>query len=142
VFDSFVISRIEEGQRLYGVGTQRQMCLLIDRGGSVRRNGVPKVEVRDMAMLPRVAVLVNTIVNTVQVSELLSGRSSFVESVHKLLPAVDHTAAHAKSAQKMHHICAHLTVHMQLNWLRRTTRSCCTRRRSRRPRGSSRSATA
>jgi hypothetical protein len=69
---SFVISQIEEGQRLYGVGTQRQMCLLIDRGGSVRRNGVPKVEVRDMAVLPRVAVLVNTIVNTVQVSKKLS----------------------------------------------------------------------
>jgi hypothetical protein len=35
----------------------------------VRRNGVPKVEARDMAVLPKVAVLVNSIVNTVQVSD-------------------------------------------------------------------------
>ena len=46
---SFVVSMLEEGKQLYGVGSDKQLCLLLDRGGTIKRNGSRKVEKMDMA---------------------------------------------------------------------------------------------
>ena len=54
---------------MYGVGTERQMCLLVDRGGTVRRNGEYKVEVQSMAVVPHVVELLRKLVGTINVSE-------------------------------------------------------------------------
>ena len=69
---SFIIHKIEEGRKLHGVGREKQMCILIDRGGTVRRNGEYKVEVLDMNIVPRVAELVRNLVCTFKVSWLSS----------------------------------------------------------------------
>ena len=42
VFTSFIVSVLEQGRKLYGVGVSRPVCLILDRG-PYERNGVPKV---------------------------------------------------------------------------------------------------
>ena len=68
---SFIISLIEKGRTLYGVGTERQMCILLDRGGTVIKNGEHKIEMLNMSILPDVVELVRTIVATLQVIYIL-----------------------------------------------------------------------
>ena len=61
---------IEKGRRLYGVGTHCQMCVLLDRGGRVTVNGLPKSEKADMKIVPKLLELVSSLRATLQVSEL------------------------------------------------------------------------
>jgi hypothetical protein len=49
---SFLVHLLEKGKHLYGVGTERQMCVLLDRAGTVHRNGKKKVEKFDMGVIP------------------------------------------------------------------------------------------
>jgi len=48
---------LEEGKQLYGVGLDKQLCLLLDRGGAIKRNGSRKVEKMDMAVIPNLIEL-------------------------------------------------------------------------------------
>ena len=65
--DSFIVSMIEKGRRLYGVGTHCQMCVLFDRGGKVTVNGLPKREKADMKIVPKLLDLVSNLRVTLQV---------------------------------------------------------------------------
>jgi hypothetical protein len=47
-----LVHLLEKGKQLYGVGTERQMCVLLDRAGTVYRNGKKKVEKFDMGVIP------------------------------------------------------------------------------------------
>jgi hypothetical protein len=51
------VSVLEEGRRRFGVGTERQMCVLLDRAGTVFRNGKKKIEKFDMAVIPNLLEL-------------------------------------------------------------------------------------
>jgi hypothetical protein len=48
---------LEEGKAKYGVGTERQMCLLIDRAGVVWRDGEKKKEKLDFSVVPNLVEL-------------------------------------------------------------------------------------
>ncbi|RYG62981.1 hypothetical protein EON64_16845, partial [archaeon] len=48
---------LEEGRRLYGVGSRQQVCVLIDRAGMVFKNGRRKVDKLDMAVVPALVEL-------------------------------------------------------------------------------------
>jgi hypothetical protein len=54
---SFLVSVLEKGKELYGVGTKRQMCVLMDRAGTVFRNGKKKIEKFDMNVIPNLVEL-------------------------------------------------------------------------------------
>ena len=56
-FHSFIVSVLEHGKREYGVGRERGMCVLIDRAGTVFRNGVKKVEKYDLNIVPNLTKL-------------------------------------------------------------------------------------
>lgn len=56
-FISFVVSVLEQGKVLYGVGQDRQLCLLLDRGGTIKRNGSRKLEKLDMSVIPNLIEL-------------------------------------------------------------------------------------
>lgn len=49
------------------MGTQRQMCVLLDRGGRVSVNGRMKSEAADMSIVPRIAELAGNLRNTLEV---------------------------------------------------------------------------
>jgi len=66
LFESFVVDLLEQGRILYGIGTVRQVCVLIDRGGTVSINSVPKKAVRDFSHLPNTIALVAQLGATVQ----------------------------------------------------------------------------
>jgi len=65
---SFIISQIEKGRKLYGVGTHRQMCVLLDRGGRVAINGRLKSDAADMSIVPRIAELADNLRSTLEVN--------------------------------------------------------------------------
>lgn len=54
---SFLVSLLEQGKVQYGVGTERQMCVLLDRAGTVYRNGKKKIEKFDMGVIPNLLEL-------------------------------------------------------------------------------------
>ena len=54
---SFVVHLLEQGKQLYDVGVDKQLCLLLDRGGSIKRNGSRKVEKMDMSVIPNLVEL-------------------------------------------------------------------------------------
>eukprot|EP01032_Pedospumella_encystans_P011514 gene11514-13383_t len=66
IYQSFIVSMIEKGRRLYGVGTHCQMCVLFDRGGKVTVNGQPKREKADMKIVPKLLDLVSNLRVTLQ----------------------------------------------------------------------------
>lgn len=55
---------LEQGKKLYGVGTERPLCVLMDRGGTVFRNGKKKVEKLDMSVMPKLVDLFRHIYHT------------------------------------------------------------------------------
>ena len=55
---------LEQGKKLYGVGTERPLCVLMDRAGTVFRNGKKKVEKLDMAVMPKLVDLFRHIYHT------------------------------------------------------------------------------
>jgi hypothetical protein len=63
---SFMVSVIEEGIRKYGVGTSRQVCVLLDRS-TYLRSGVKKKE--DMSVIPNLVKLFQHLYSTIIVSE-------------------------------------------------------------------------
>ena len=65
---SFLVHILEEGKRLYGVGTERPMCVLMDRGGTVYRNGKKKIEKFDMSVMPKLVDLFRHVYSTFVVS--------------------------------------------------------------------------
>jgi hypothetical protein len=68
VYSAFLVSVLERGRRQYGVGVTKQMCILMDRGGLLVKDGEKKVEVLDMGVVPRLVELVRHVVGTVKVS--------------------------------------------------------------------------
>lgn len=124
-FRSFIISQIEKGRKLYGVGTQRQMCVLLDRGGRVAVNGRLKSDAPDMAIVPRIAELVGNLRTTLEVTFVL----------HSL-----YTQCIVCSRKNIaSYVCYSRCF---LLYCRPITPTSCTLRRSRPLRGSSRCATA
>jgi hypothetical protein len=69
VYAAFLVSVLERGRRLYGVGVTKQMCILMDRGGLLVKDGEKKVEVLDMGVVPRLVDLVRHVVGTVKVRQ-------------------------------------------------------------------------
>lgn len=57
IYTAFLVRLIEEGRNRYGVGIDKQMCVLIDRAGQVFRNSKPKKESVDMAVIPNLVEL-------------------------------------------------------------------------------------
>lgn len=64
---SFLVHKLEEGRKLYGVGTERPMCVLLDRAGTVFRNGKKKIEKFDMAVIPNLVELFRHMYSTFMV---------------------------------------------------------------------------
>ena len=60
-----MVSVIEEGIRKYGVGTSRQVCVLLDRSTYLRA-GVKKKE--DMSVIPNLVKLFQHLYSTITVS--------------------------------------------------------------------------
>lgn len=77
-YHSFLVSVLEEGRRQYGVGIERPMCVLIDRAGTVYRNGKKKIEKFDMAVIPNLLELFRHMYSTFTVGSLHTTRISFV----------------------------------------------------------------
>ena len=67
--NSYIVSVLEEGKRLYDVGTKRQMCLLLDRGGEIWKNGKKKVDKRDLGVIPALVDLFRHLYGTIMVSK-------------------------------------------------------------------------
>jgi hypothetical protein len=67
------VSVLEEGRRRFGVGTERQMCVLLDRAGTVFRNGKKKIEKFDMAVIPNLLELFRHMYSTFTVRAPIVG---------------------------------------------------------------------
>jgi len=63
----FIVHLMEEGRERYGVGLTTQMCLILDRGGAVLRNGKKKQEKRDMSVIPNLVTLLRHLYGTITV---------------------------------------------------------------------------
>lgn len=48
---------LEEGRRRYGVGITSPVCVLLDRGGNIIKNGNLKVDMLDMKAVPSLVEL-------------------------------------------------------------------------------------
>jgi hypothetical protein len=59
---------LEEGRKLYGVGVEKQICVLIDRAGIVYKNGAKKIDKLDMSVIPALVELFRHMHNTLMVS--------------------------------------------------------------------------
>jgi len=59
---------LEEGRRRFGVGLTSQVCVLLDRGGTVYKNGNIKVDVLDMKVIPSLVELFRHLYSTLMVS--------------------------------------------------------------------------
>ena len=64
-FFSFMVSIIEEGIRKYGVGTDRRVCVLLDRSTFLKA-GVKKKE--DLSVIPNLVKLFQHLYSTIIVS--------------------------------------------------------------------------
>lgn len=64
---SFIVHLLEQGRERYGVGLTTQMCLILDRGGAVLRNGKKKQEKRDMGVIPNLVILLRHLYGTIAV---------------------------------------------------------------------------
>jgi hypothetical protein len=64
VFTAFLVHLLEEGKRRYGVGVDKQCCILMDRGGTVLRTGKKKVERLDFTAIPNLLLLFRHMFNT------------------------------------------------------------------------------
>jgi hypothetical protein len=56
---------LEEGRQRYQVGIERQLCLLLDRGGMVYKNGEKKKEKLDMSVIPALVELIRHMYQTI-----------------------------------------------------------------------------
>lgn len=65
LFTGFMVAALEEGKRKYGVGVTKQMCLILDRGGTVIRSGKKKIEKRDFSAIPNLVTLFRHLFNTI-----------------------------------------------------------------------------
>jgi len=54
----------------YGVGVTKQICILLDRGGVVHRNGKKKQEKLDMGVIPNLVLLLRHLYSTLAVSSI------------------------------------------------------------------------
>jgi len=86
VFTSFVVDVLERGREKYGVGTDKQVCLILDRTPVVL-NGVEKVDKFDMSVVPKMADLLKHLFQVLTVSKFLT----FVPLYHS--GSSPHTAA-------------------------------------------------
>ena len=59
---------LEEGVRKYGIGKERQMCVLLDRGGTVVRKGKKKIEKLDFGVVPQLVNLFRHLFQVLHVS--------------------------------------------------------------------------
>jgi hypothetical protein len=64
---SFMVSVIEEGISKYGIGTSRQVCVLLDRSPYLK-SGVKKKE--DMSVIPNLVKLFQHLYSTIIVSKV------------------------------------------------------------------------
>lgn len=58
---------LEEGRVKYGIGTTHQMCILMDRGGTVFKNGQKKLDKLDMGVIPALVDVLRHLYGTIQV---------------------------------------------------------------------------
>jgi hypothetical protein len=56
IFTSFMVSKIEEGIQKYGVGSTRQVCVILDRGNYIKK-GIKKEYKTDMGVIPNLVKL-------------------------------------------------------------------------------------
>ena len=70
--DRFIVHLIEQGRARYGVGLTTPLTLLIDRGGTVFRNGKKKQEKLDMGVIPNLVILLRNLYTTLSVSFFLN----------------------------------------------------------------------
>ncbi len=68
----FLVEQLRQGERQFGIGVHKPMCVLIDRGGTVVKNGVLKREMLDMSVVPRLVELFRHLYRTVLVSLRIS----------------------------------------------------------------------
>lgn len=61
---SYLVKVLEDGKRRHGVGLHSQVCVLLDRGGTVWKNGYRKVDVLDMNVIPRLVDLFRHLYST------------------------------------------------------------------------------
>jgi len=75
IFTSFMVYTLEEGRRRYGAGTERKVCLLMDRSKVVMPGGVVKKEVLDMGVVPKLVELFTLLYSTLyhNYPDLLAG---------------------------------------------------------------------
>jgi len=61
LFTSYMVYMLELGRRRYGAGSERKVCLLLDRSRVTLPSGEVKTEVLDFAILPRLVELFTTL---------------------------------------------------------------------------------
>jgi len=61
LFTSYMVYMLELGRRRYGAGSERKVCLLMDRSKVTLPSGEVKKEVLDFAILPRLVELFTTL---------------------------------------------------------------------------------
>lgn len=57
VYTGYVVSLLEQGRKQYSLGIERPLCILIDRGGQLIKNGHYKIDGADFSVVPRLVEL-------------------------------------------------------------------------------------
>eukprot|EP01039_Chlorochromonas_danica_P008872 gene8872-9784_t len=58
IYTGKIVAALEEGRERFGVGVHKQICILLDRAGTVYKNGHKKVDKLDMSVIPALIELV------------------------------------------------------------------------------------
>jgi hypothetical protein len=61
---------LERGRKLYGVGSHKQVCLILDRGPYSRPDGVVKEDKMDMSVVPNLVELFRRMYSTINVRSI------------------------------------------------------------------------
>lgn len=85
IYVAYLVHLLEEGKRLYGVGTKHELCVLLDRAGTVYKNGEPKVEKLDRSVIPALIELFRLLYSTILVSLFFSSFNTSASLIHSLL---------------------------------------------------------
>ena len=63
-----MVRLLEEGRKRYQIGIDHQICVLMDRAGTVWKNGKRKVDKLDMAVIPGLIQLFRHLYSVLTVS--------------------------------------------------------------------------
>lgn len=71
MFSRYLVRLLEEGRQRFNVGIDHQLCVLMDRAGTVYKNGKKKVDKLDMGVIPGLVQLFRHVYSTLTVCFIL-----------------------------------------------------------------------